>query len=94
MTVDTISFSAHADFLHTRDYIKKVLPPNIILVHGDSQQMKKLKTKLNLEFKEKLQILTPRNCQLVKLKLVSKKNAKILGQLAKEVLHETQMLKN
>lgn len=79
MTVDTISFSAHADFLHTRDYIKKVLPPNIILVHGDSQQMKKLKTELNLEFKEKLQILTPRNCQLVKLKLVSKKNAKILG---------------
>ena len=85
MTVDTISFSAHADFVHTRDYIQKVLPPNIILVHGDSQQMKKLKNELNIEFRDKLQILTPRNCQLVKLKLMSKKNAKILGQLAKEI---------
>jgi cleavage and polyadenylation specificity factor subunit 3 len=37
MSVDTISFSAHADFLHTRDFIEKVLPPNIVLVHGDSQ---------------------------------------------------------
>jgi cleavage and polyadenylation specificity factor subunit 3 len=35
MSVDTISFSAHADFEDTRDYIQKVLPPNIILVHGD-----------------------------------------------------------
>ena len=35
MTVDTISFSAHTGFLHTRDYIENVLPSNIILVHGD-----------------------------------------------------------
>jgi len=35
MSVETISFSAHADFVHTRDYIEQVLPPNIILVHGD-----------------------------------------------------------
>lgn len=56
--------------------------------------MKKLKTELNQKFKEKLQILTPRNCQLVKLKLVSKKNAKILGQLAREVMLETNILRN
>lgn len=86
MTVDTISFSAHADFLHTRDYINQVLPPNIILVHGDSQQMKKLKGELSSKYHDKIQILTPRNCQLVKLKLVSKKSAKILGRLAKEVI--------
>ena len=35
MTVDNISFQAHADFIHTRDYIEQVLPPNIVLVHGD-----------------------------------------------------------
>jgi cleavage and polyadenylation specificity factor subunit 3 len=90
MTVDTISFSAHADFLHTRDYIEKVLPPNIILVHGDSQQMKKLRAELNHIYRDKIQIQTPRNCQLVKLKLLSKKNAKILGRLAKDIIHETQ----
>merc|ERR1712054_193136 len=38
MSVDTISFSAHADFVHTSEYIDKVLPPNIVLVHGDQQQ--------------------------------------------------------
>lgn len=54
MTVDTISFSAHADFLHTRDYIEQVLPPNIILVHGDSSQMKKLKHELNNIYHEKI----------------------------------------
>jgi cleavage and polyadenylation specificity factor subunit 3 len=86
MTVDTISFSAHADFTDTRNYIQKVLPPNIILVHGDQQQMKKLKNELGVIFRNKLQILTPKNCQLVKLKLVAKKNAKILGQLAKDVI--------
>ena len=90
MTVDTISFSAHADYIDTRNYIQKVLPPNIILVHGDSQQMKKLKNELGIEFRDKLQILTPRNCQLVKLKLVAKKNAKILGQLAKDVIVDIQ----
>ena len=93
MTVDTISFSAHADFLHTRDYIEKVLPPNIVLVHGDQQQMKKLKGELNMIYKEKIQIMTPRNCQMVKLKLISKKNAKILGSLAKDVINETANLK-
>ena len=51
MTVDTISFSAHADFLNTRSYIDRVLPPNIVLVHGDSQQMKKLKGDLDLSYK-------------------------------------------
>ena len=54
MTVDTISFSAHADFLDTRNYIEQVLPPNIILVHGDPQQMKKLKAELDLIYKQKL----------------------------------------
>jgi len=35
ISVETISFSAHADFFHTRDYIEQVLPPLIVLVHGD-----------------------------------------------------------
>ena len=52
--------------------------------------MKKLKNELGILFRDKLQILTPKNCQLVKLKLVAKKNAKILGQLAKEVILNIQ----
>lgn len=55
--------------------------------------MKKLKNELNLIYHEKIQILTPRNCQLVKLKLVSKKNVKILGKLAMNVLNQSEVLK-
>ena len=88
MTVDTISFSAHADFQHTRDYIEKVLPPNIVLVHGDQKQMKKLKAELNLIYRERIQIMTPRNCQQVLLHLLSKKSAQLLGKLAKETIEK------
>jgi len=55
--------------------------------------MKKLKTELNLIYHEKIQILTPRNCQLVRIKLVSKKQAKILGRLAKEVVSTANQLR-
>jgi hypothetical protein len=55
--------------------------------------MKKLKMELNLIYREKIQILTPRNCQLVRLKLVSKKNATIVGKLAKEILGKAEFLK-
>lgn len=64
-----------------------MLPPNIILVHGDQQQMRKLKAELNLIYHEKIQILNPKNCQYVNLKLISKKTAKVLGQLAEKVVH-------
>lgn len=89
MTVDNISFQAHADYIHTRDYIEQVLPPNIVLVHGDIQQIKKLKAELFQIYRDKIKILNPKNCQLLKLKLISKKNAKILGRLAIEVNQET-----
>ena len=29
------SFSAHADYLATQEYIDVLQPPNIVLVHGD-----------------------------------------------------------
>ena len=35
MSVDTESFSAHADYKATEEYISVLQPPNIILVHGD-----------------------------------------------------------
>mmetsp|Transcript_39333 Transcript_39333/g.60119 ORF Transcript_39333/g.60119 Transcript_39333/m.60119 type:complete len:182 (-) Transcript_39333:77-622(-) len=85
MSVDTISFSAHADFLHTRDYIEQVLPPNIVLVHGDQQQMKRLKQELNAAYREKIAIFNPKNCQMLKMNLVCQKRARVFGRLAKSV---------
>jgi hypothetical protein len=56
--------------------------------------MKKLKGELDKIYEGKIEIMTPRNCQTVKLKLISNKNAKILGSLAKDVIAETFTMKN
>lgn len=42
MSVDVISFSAHCDFKQTSYFIKQLKPPNIVLVHGDTNEMAKL----------------------------------------------------
>ena len=93
MSVDTESFSAHADYKATEEYISVLQPPNIILVHGDQNEMKNLKNSLNEKYAALMQILTPRNCQMVKFNLVSKKSAKIIGNLAKKVISQTAELK-
>ena len=46
MQVHYISFSAHADFAQTSTFLKELMPPNIILVHGEANEMGKLEQKL------------------------------------------------
>lgn len=48
--------------------------------------MKKLQNDLQARYKEKIKVLTPKNCQPVRLKLVTKKAAKIIGHLAKKTV--------
>lgn len=38
--------------------------------------------------------MTPRNCQLVRFNLISKKSAKIIGNLAKKVLEQTMLARH
>lgn len=54
MSVNYESFSAHADFLATRDYIEILQPPNIVLVHGDQVEMGKLRDRLQSIYKERI----------------------------------------
>mmetsp|Transcript_5693 Transcript_5693/g.7636 ORF Transcript_5693/g.7636 Transcript_5693/m.7636 type:complete len:150 (+) Transcript_5693:921-1370(+) len=54
MGVHYESFSAHADFLATQDYIEILQPPNIVLVHGDQVEMGKLRDRLQSIYKEKI----------------------------------------
>ena len=50
MQVHYISFSAHADFAQTSTFLKELMPPNIILVHGEANEMRRLKQKLITQF--------------------------------------------
>jgi cleavage and polyadenylation specificity factor subunit 3 len=49
--VDYVSFSAHVDFVQNRSFITKVAPSHIVLVHGQKDEMGRLKTALMLQYK-------------------------------------------
>ena len=71
MSVDNISFSAHADFEQTREFIKIVDPTQVILVHGESYEAERMKKKLEETFPDK-QIFVPKNWQIVEITIESK----------------------
>lgn len=46
MGVDAISFSAHADFPQTSEFIDELQPQHVVLVHGEATEMGRLKRAL------------------------------------------------
>ena len=46
MSVDAISFSAHADFPQTSEFIDELQPKHVVLVHGEATEMGRLKRAL------------------------------------------------
>ena len=45
-SVDAISFSAHADFDQTAEFVDALAPPDVVLVHGEATEMLRLKRAL------------------------------------------------
>jgi hypothetical protein len=50
--VESISFSAHCDFMQTSEFIDMVKPQHIVLVHGERNQMARLCDALNRKYKQ------------------------------------------
>lgn len=50
--VDYVSFSGHVDFVQNRVFITKVVSKNIILVHGQKDEIGRLKNALSLLYKQ------------------------------------------
>ncbi|PHU26196.1 Cleavage and polyadenylation specificity factor subunit 3 [Capsicum chinense] len=85
MQVHYISFSAHADYAQTSTFLKELMPPHIILVHGEANEMGRLKAKLTSLFADgNTKIITPKNCQSVEMHFNSEKMAKTIGKLAEK----------
>lgn len=86
MSVHYVSFSAHADYAETSGFVGELLPPHVILVHGDGNEMARLKYNLQRKFAEttSMQISTPKNCQTVELEFRAQKIAKTVGSLASQ----------
>ncbi|EDO39587.1 predicted protein [Nematostella vectensis] len=87
-SVDYISFSAHTDFEQTSEFIRILKPPHIVLVHGEQNEMGRLKAALIREYEDKsevsLVVHNPPNCQSVELYFRGEKMAKVMGQMARE----------
>eukprot|EP00252_Welwitschia_mirabilis_P019233 TRINITY_DN4396_c0_g1_i3.p1 TRINITY_DN4396_c0_g1~~TRINITY_DN4396_c0_g1_i3.p1 ORF type:complete len:579 (-),score=113.63 TRINITY_DN4396_c0_g1_i3:183-1919(-) len=89
MQVHYISFSAHADFSQTSTFLNELRPPNIILVHGEANEMGRLKQKLQSQFADQnIKVLTPKNCQSVEMHFNSVKTAKAIGKIAEKIPEE------
>ena len=105
MTVEYISFSAHVDFAQNAEFIDILRPPHLVLVHGEANEMGRLKAALNHKYahlqenedeeeggKRIVTIYTPKNCEDVNLSFAGEKNLKLAGKLAKRPLHEGDVI--
>eukprot|EP00751_Fragilariopsis_kerguelensis_P043999 CAMPEP_0170986514 /NCGR_PEP_ID=MMETSP0736-20130129/6132_1 /TAXON_ID=186038 /ORGANISM="Fragilariopsis kerguelensis, Strain L26-C5" /LENGTH=685 /DNA_ID=CAMNT_0011410673 /DNA_START=89 /DNA_END=2148 /DNA_ORIENTATION=- len=87
LSVDYVSFSAHVDFVQNRSFITQVDPKHIILVHGQKDEMGRLKSALLLQYRKlpenkRPTITMPPNLQTVSLKFARRRSAKVMGSLA------------
>lgn len=86
MSVDYISFSAHTDYQQTSEFIRLLKPNHVILVHGEQNEMSRLKSALQREYESQpnanITFYNPRNTHAVELYFKGEKTAKVMGSLA------------
>lgn len=96
LSVEEISFAAHVDFQQNAGFIHDVSPKKIILVHGDSNPMGRLKSALLSRYSsrkgtdEEVKVYNPRNCENLLIEIKGAKIAKVVGLLAEK---EMRLLK-
>lgn len=98
LSIDEISFAAHVDFVENSGFIEEVNAKKIILVHGDSNPMGRLKSALLSRYasrrrtKEEVSVFSPRNCDPLEIEFKGMRMAKVLGTLAEYELELLQRL--
>lgn len=90
LLIEEISFAAHVDFQQNAEFIDEVNPLKIILVHGESNPMGRLKSALLSKYSSRkgteneVNIFNPRNCDELKIPIKGQRVATVLGTLAEE----------
>lgn len=76
-SIEHVTFSAHADYRDTRMFVEDVKPTHCVLVHGEKNNMSRLKGALdsihNKGNVKKLHLHSPANCSTVSLKFQNSK---------------------
>jgi len=85
--VEYVSFSAHVDYIQNRNFISQVNPRHVILVHGQKDEMGRLKGALTKKYEvlaesKRPTITMPENLRPVKLSFPRRRKAKVMGMLA------------
>ncbi|GAB68201.1 cleavage and polyadenylation specifity factor protein, partial [Plasmodium cynomolgi strain B] len=81
---EEISFSAHSDFNQTKTFIEKLKCPNVVLVHGDRNELNRLKNKLTEE-KKYLSVFTPELLQRLTFRFEHSDHVVSLGRLSHHI---------
>lgn len=87
MSVEAISFSAHADFSQTSEFLDILKPPHVVLVHGEKGEMAKLGKELESRGRAQgldRKIYMPAVGQSVLLQHQAERTAKVVGRLAEK----------
>ncbi|GME75053.1 unnamed protein product [Ambrosiozyma monospora] len=88
INIEEISFAAHVDYEQNSEFIELVNPKTIILVHGESNPMGRLKSALLSKYQklknteEEVKVYNPRNGSKLSLEFKGIKVVKVMGQLA------------
>lgn len=89
--IEEVSFAAHVDFRENLEFIEKIGASNIILVHGESNPMGRLKSALLSNFgslkgtENEVRVFNPRNCVNVDLEFKGVRIARAVGNIVDEV---------
>lgn len=100
LSVEEISFAAHVDFKQNSTFIDLISAKYIILVHGETNNMNRLKSALTSKYNsrkgtpEEVTIFNPRNCEELQLHFRSTKVAKVVGEIATATLIATAAATN
>ncbi|VDN56052.1 unnamed protein product [Dracunculus medinensis] len=91
-----ISFSAHTDCAQTSEFIKILHPPHLIFVHGEMNEMNRLKAAILRQYEDDLdhhiEVYNPPNTVPVNLHFRGEKTAKVVGKLATNLPNDGDLL--
>lgn len=86
-SVDYITFAAHADFKETRTFVDETKPLHCVLVHGEKNNMARLRGALETIHNKNgktLDLHSPQNGQAVKIQFKTAKTAKAIDLLPQQ----------
>lgn len=86
-SIEHVTFSAHADFRDTRMFVEETRPTHCVLVHGEKNNMSRLRSALDSihnkgsatsDKRHPLQLHSPQNCATVKLTFQNSKTVRAI----------------